>query len=168
MPLADGVKELAIRGALAAFMASPDAHVFSRPREIISKQHFIANTAKTILGKTEIRYVEFGFVGFTDVLDEAQFDDDCVPVRLNYRGQVGFSYVEKRSDNSNSYDSVVAYILDLRNKFLDNADIIISGKRYMVSRLSEMPGQDLRIEPHPITEFETHLWDFSFYVGVHE
>lgn len=165
MALLTAAKELLIRAELAEIFTTADAHIFSRPRQIISKQHFIANTTKTVLGVEEVRYLEFYFTGFEDVLDEAQLDEDCVPVRINYAGQIGFQHIEPtRSDASYSHDSVVSFIIATRNNVIDNGDLIIDSVTHQLSRLTEVNA--LRIEPHPVTEFMTHMWDFSFNVEV--
>jgi len=167
MALLTPAKELAVRAKLKEiFEELTDIYVFDRPRQIVSKQHFEAHTTKTILGKKEIRYLEFYFVDFVDLDDEAQLDADCVPVDLLYEGQIGFSYVESRSDDSNSFNDIKACILDLRNMFLDNGDLIISGITYELKRME--PLRQLRIERHPVTEQEMHLYDFKFSVGVRE
>lgn len=165
MALLSPEKEQDIREKLEEIFTFAEAHVFTRPRQITSMQHFVTNTGIDVLGKKEIRYVEFYSVGLTDQDFQSQLDDDCVPVRINYRGQVGFQYVEKRSDDSFSYDDVIAFIIKLRNHVLDNQAIQTKGGLWHdVGRLTETA--ELRIEDHPITNQATHLWDFSFYVEV--
>lgn len=168
MALIDGPKELAIRAAvLATFSSLTDVFIFSRPREIESSQEFVATTTKIILGNPEVRYLEFWFEGFADVQDESQLDDDCVPVHVNYRGQIGFAHVEGlRSDDSNSHDTVAAFILDFRNRIVNNGTLIVGGKSHELSRLTQLI--PMRIDRHPLTKQDTHLWDFSFHVEVRE
>ena len=165
MPLLTAAKETAIAAELAEIFASADAVVFTRPRQIISKQHFIANTTKTILGVTEVRYLEIYLEGI-EVLpdDEQQLDSDCVAVNLQYRGQFGFQYMEQRSDASYSFDDAKEYMIFLHNAAIDNGTLIVNSVDHELSRLTQVA--PLRIEDHPITEFPTHLWDFTFNVEV--
>lgn len=166
MPLMTPQKEAAIRQELFEIFDDSEAHTFLVDRQIISKTHFEANTAIEVDGRREVRYLQIYFTGFENLVNEQQSDDDCVPVRLNYTGQVGFQYIEERSDNSTSDDSVTAYILNMRNKGLNNRDLIISGETYELGFLTEVV--PLRVEDHPVLEFPTHIWDFRFYVEVWE
>ena len=165
MPLLTAAKELAIAAELESIFTSADAHIFTRPRQIISKQHFIANTTKTVLGVEEVRYLEIYLEGL-EVLgdDEQQLDSDCVAVNLQYRGQFGFQYMERRSDLSYSFDDAKEYMIFLHNSAIDNGTIIVDSVNHELSRLTQQ--LPLRIEDHPITEFPTHLWDFTFNVEV--
>lgn len=166
MPLINGTKELAIRNKLVEIYQAVDAgfYVFHRSRFITLKQHFEANTSKAGEDRNEIRYLQIGFTGFTDALDEAQLDEDCVPVYVNYELEAFAQHVGTRSDASNSEDDYIAWLLALRNETIDNGNIVVTGLTYELGRLVQL--ENVAPTQHEVMDVNGYISRYTVSVRV--
>lgn len=166
--LIDGTKERAIRDELVTIYQAVDAsyYVFDKSRFIHSKQHFEANTTFQGIDRGEIRYVQLSFLNFENIADAAQFDAECVPVRVNYELEVFAQHIGQRSDLSNSDNDYVGYLLDLGNATTDNNEIVVSGLMHKLTQM--VPRQDKTDIKHEIIEVDGYRSRYGISVEVYE
>jgi hypothetical protein len=158
-------KEKAIRAALAAKCAElTDVSVFSRRRFISSKQDFFAKLGKTVSQRTEVRFCQIDYLGFSDILGEGL--DDCPPVLARYAIHVFFQFADLRADNTNSTDEFIAYCIELRCKINNWKEVVLNDKKHLVSTLIQV--SDNVTDSDTLTDVTGHYAEFTVSVEVRE
>jgi hypothetical protein len=158
-------KEKSLREALKNKISElPEAFVFSRRRRISSKQDFFAQLGKTVDSKTEVRFCQIDYLGFEDVLGEGL--DDCPPVKVNYSLHVFFQFADLRSDDSNSTDDFISYCLNLRHQINHTQEIVLSGKKHLLSNLLQV--SDTITDSDTVSGVEGHYAEFRVTIEVRE
>lgn len=166
--LINGTKELAIRDELVEIYTAVnlDWLVFDKSRFIISKQDFEANTTTAGEDRREVRYLQLAFRNFEGIPDAAQFDVECYPMRVNYTLEIFGQHVGTRSDDSNSDDDYVAYILGLHNATISNNELIIDALKRTLTPMA--PIEDKTDIKHEIMDVDGYRSKYDISVEVYE
>lgn len=97
--------------------------VFLKPTFFTSHQDFVDEVGKQVAvnDDLEVQFCQISWLGFED--DPSDGCEDNPSVKIVYKIHFFHQFEQERSDGTNSHDTFVAMILNLRNKFLSSIEI---------------------------------------------
>lgn len=124
-------KELAARTKLKTDLLTVGmiGSVFIKPAYFTSKADFVEQLGNQVApgDDLEVQFCQVSFLKFEDSKTDGCADDPLVYV--HYKIHLFHEFRQARKDGTNSHDTFVALILNLRNKFLLTQDAVANSER---------------------------------------